>query len=110
MKVILLLVLSFVLATNSFGVVLFRYTDRLTGDERGINYSDKDGNSTVKNPDWLAREILEEDKPYYMDLHKQQIQGRKNQLRGNRELKKNKVRNKLKSLGFTEEEIEVIIN
>ena len=53
-------------------VKLFRYTDKATGKECGISYSDKDGNGIV-NPGWDCVEIEEKDKQQYLDLQKKNL-------------------------------------
>jgi len=63
-----LFISSFAFCDN---VCLWRYTDKITGEERGICYSDKDGNPQV-NKDWNVIEITEGEQQQYIDLKKQQ--------------------------------------
>jgi len=70
---LIVIVLSLLVVANAYAEVkLFRYVDKLTGDEMGICYSDKDGNPQV-NKDWQAIEITENDKEAVIALQKAQI-------------------------------------
>jgi len=67
MKYIIILALIFTTSVCFAEVKLFRYVDKISGDEQGICYSDKDGNPQA-NPSWNAIEISEKDKQKYIDL------------------------------------------
>lgn len=78
-------------------IKLFRFTDRATGEERGICYKNTSIPFTV-NPDWSYEEIQEKDKQHYIDLQRQQWEAKK-------PTEKEHI---LKVLGLTEVQLEKI--
>lgn len=90
-------------------VVLYRYFDKLSGEERGISYSDKDGNAPINNPDWNVEIIPESKKEFYVNLYNVQIKQKQQQADNELKQKKNKAKAKLASQGFTQDEIDGIV-
>lgn len=72
MKTIIIIVSLFLAVTVFADPKLYHYTDKATGEERGICYSDKDGNPQ-DNPLWNHEEIFGDLKDYYIKLQREQI-------------------------------------
>ena len=107
---ILIIILSLFLATSVFAETkLYHYTDKLTGDEKGVCYSGRDGTPAITNPDWNMEEIAEKDKEHYIKLQEKQLKQKQQDAENILNQKKNKAKLKLKTLGLTDEEIEGII-
>ena len=85
---------------------LFRYTDKLTGEERGILYNKED---VIQNPDWNCEEIEEKDKASYISEHQKQIEKKQKEIEKEVKEKNDKARAKLASQGFTQDEIDGIM-
>ena len=68
MKRLLILIVATFVATNCYAE-LWHYTDKVTGEEKGICYSD----SPIDNPNWKSEVISEDQKQQYIDLQKEQI-------------------------------------
>src|SRR3990167_10925264 len=64
MGILFLICLTFAVPCSA-QVKLYRYFDKVLGDERGISYSDKDGNPQ-NNPEWNYEEISEDKKEFYI--------------------------------------------
>lgn len=90
-------------------IKLYRYFDKVSLDERGVSYSDKDGNPPVSNPDWNIEEIPENKKEHYMNIHNTQIKQKQQDVENALKDKKNKAKAKLASQGFTQDEIDGIV-
>lgn len=103
---IVIIMLSLFLATSCLAEVkLWRFTDKISGEERGISYSDKNGNPPINNSDWNAEEISENEKEHYANFYRQQLKDKQNQVESALKDKKNKAKLKLKTQGFTDDEI-----
>lgn len=105
----LLIIVSLFMATSSaFGdVVLWRFTDKVSGEERGICYSDMYGNNPINNPDWNSEVISENDKSKYIDLQVKQIKDKQDAKDLDKKNKKKSIRTKLNML--TKEELDVLL-
>lgn len=108
MRVIIAIVgLAIFSSSICFGdVVLYHYIDKVTGGERGICYSDKDGNPAVTNSDWDMEIIDEKYKDYYVNLQRKQLEEKQEERKTEKTRKKDKTIKKLEQLGFTPDEIE----
>lgn len=110
MKVLITVIAFLIITTNAFGgVVLYRYTDKATGDERGICYSSKNGTAPIANKDWDKEVISESQKAYYVNKHKQQVAAKKAANKALVESEKTKARGKLKTAGYSNKEIDAIL-
>jgi len=108
----LILILALCLISNlAFGdVVTYRYTDKITGDEKGLCYSGIDGSSPLNNPDWNAEVIENKDRAKYVILHKEQRKARKDLKEKALKNKKDKIKTKLKAkAGLTDEEVKILL-
>ena len=85
-------------------VVVHRFWDKASGEERGISYSDNAGNPAVLNSDWDYEVIPREQKDFYIDKHQGQLKTKKDALEAAKELKKKDIRTKLEALGLGKEE------
>ena len=56
-------------------VKLYRYFDKSSGEERGVSYSDKDGNPR-NNSEWDYEEISEDKKEFYIKKQEQEIKSK----------------------------------
>lgn len=90
-------------------VKLIRYTDKVSGDEMGVCYSDKDGNPAITNPDWSMEEISEDKKQHYIDLQIKQIISKQKQIDQDHKKNKSDAKKKLKDMGLSEAEINSFI-
>jgi len=90
-------------------VVLHRYTDKQTGKEMGISYSDLNGDPAISNPDWNVEIIVEKDKDKYIKLQEKQIEKHLKEMEKAREEKAKRVRTKLKELGIDQTDLDAII-
>ena len=108
MKFLIILICLF-LATSVFAEVkLYRYSDIATGEERGVCYSDKDGNSSITNPNWNSEVIPENKKEHYIAIHNVQMKQKQQQDEQALKDKKDKAKAKLTVQGFTADEIKGI--
>lgn len=89
-------------------VVLYRYTDKATGEERGVCYSDKDGNSIV-NPLWIATVITEDKKEYFIKEHEKQIKAKQDAADAELKLKRKGIKERLKTAGLTQEDVDILV-
>jgi len=111
MKKILLVViaLSFCYAANA-DVVLYRYTSKATGNEMGICYSDKDGNSAHNNPDWTVEVIPESQKDYYIKEQRKQQKAKEKIAEDSLKAKRKEIKKKLKAgTPLTDDELEELV-
>jgi hypothetical protein len=109
MRILVILLILMIASPCYAKVVLYRYTDKATGDEMGICYG-HEGNPPVTNPDWDVEVIDETLKKHYMTEHRRQIDKKIKDIKDKLKEKKDKAKLKLKDLGFKDDEIEVIIN
>lgn len=101
---LVLIVVSF--SVNCYAdIKLWRYTDKLTGEERGLAYSE----NSASNPEWNSEVIPESKKKECMDLYKQQQDAKNSSYISEKDRKAKKCKNKLKDLGFDKEEIAAIL-
>ena len=89
--------------------VLHRYTDKATGDERGVCYSDKDGNAAISNPDWDVEVIPESRKHHYMVEQRKQIKAQLKAEKDALKAKRKDIKNKLKGLGLSQSEVDTLV-
>ena len=94
--------------TCSAQVVLHRYFDTISGEERGICYSDVSGTPAINNPAWSVEVIDEKDKKTYMDLYKAQLKTKADARQALIDKEKGTMRTKLTALGLTSKEIDVL--
>lgn len=74
MKTILSLIGVMLIASACYAdAPLWHYTDKATGEERGICYSAE----PINNPDWNSEQITEGQKQGFIDLQKQQQEAKK---------------------------------
>lgn len=103
MRILLILLL---MTQTCFGaVVSYRYTDKATGEERGVCYSDENGNQPINNPDWNVETISEKDRAFYISKQKKQLDDK---LKAQKDIKKD-IKTKLKALGLSQEEVDVLL-
>lgn len=103
---IIIIALSLLVATSCYAEVkLYRYTDKVSGDERGVAYSEV----PVSNPLWNAEAISEKDKQQYINKQKQQFDKVVSDAAKEKDRKSKKCKDKLKALGFDKDEINAIL-
>ena len=96
--IIISLFLAAFLATSAFAEVkLWHYTDKTTGDEMGVSYSDKDGNPPINNPDWNGDVIGEKDKDKYIKLQTKQHKDKQDAEHISLKTKRKIIKDKLKA-------------
>jgi hypothetical protein len=99
-------ILSLIVIANCYAeVLLYRYTDKATGEERGVAY----GITPDPKPEWNYQIIQEDEKLKYIELQEKQLKDKQNAQEAEKDRKKNKAKNKLKGLGFDNEEIRAIL-
>lgn len=112
MKSIKILIIVVLFLSTSFcfaDVVLYRYTDKVTGDEMGMCYSDVNGNSPINNPDWNAEVINEKDKKYYIGEQRKQIKARRKAEKDALKATRKDIKDKLKAQGLTQQEVDILV-
>jgi len=85
---------------------LFRFTDKVNGDERGITYSVR----VPSNENYDVEEIGEDKKQFYLDLLRQQEKAKQEALEADRKKTRKTTFVKLEALGFVKKEIEILLN
>ena len=91
------------------GVVLYRYTDKASGEERGLCYGNE-GAPPVENPEWDVEIINEEMEKFYIAKHKSERDKKEKKIKEDREKDKEKAKKELEDLGISDETIEAILN
>lgn len=110
MKLIITILIIFLTLPCVAEVKLFRYTDKATGDERGICYSDKDGNPAIVNPDWDMEIIEEKDKKTYIKLYNKQIQAKRNKVKKELKAKRKIIKDKLKAgTPLSQQDVDILV-
>lgn len=113
MRLLKIFIVLLVMTNLCYGdILLFRYYDTATGEERGICYSDINGNSPISNPSWSIEIIKETQMDYYMDLHRKQLKDKQKAYDTNLKNKKKDIKDKLKAIAgisFTDEEIDIML-
>ncbi len=94
--IFLLLILSFALPCFA-DVVLHRYTNKITSDEEGVCFSDKDGNPAVLTPERNVEIIDESEKEYYVKEHQKQLKAKQKAIKDDLKAKKKIIKDKLKA-------------
>ncbi len=108
MRILLIVfLLSLVPFVCNAEVVLHRYYEG--AEERGISYSDKDGNMAANNPAWSCEIIPEKDKEMYIALQKQQYRAKLDADKALINKEKGTARTKLKASGLSDKEISVLL-
>ena len=93
------------LTASSVDPKLWRYSDKITGDEKGVCYSEK----AIDNPSWNSQVIKEDQKDYYIKLKNQQDKAKQEQQAADKDAKAKKCADKLKALGFDKDDISLIL-
>lgn len=105
MKILIIALSLLVTASCYADGNLYRYTDKVTGDERGVSYSDQ----PIVNPQWNSEIITEKDKKKYIDKQNQQTEKINSDAAKKADRKKKKASNKLKQLGLDKDEVNAIL-
>ena len=106
---IIIIALSLLIATSCYAEVqLYRYTDKITGDEAGISYSDKDGNP-MSNPNWIAEVITEDKKEHFIKEREKQIKAKQDAIDADLKSKRKGIKERLKSAGLTQQDVDLLV-
>lgn len=89
--------------------VLYRYTDKITGDEMGVCYSGEDGTPAITNPDWNMEIIPEKQKQHYINEQRKQQKAKEKAVKDALKAKKKDIKDKLKAQGLTQEEVDILV-
>ena len=85
---------------------LWRYVDKVTGEERGVCFSDV----PIDNPDWTATQIPAAQQDYYVKLQDKQIKDKIKAEKNALKAKKKVIKDKLKSgTPLTSEEADILV-
>lgn len=95
---------------DSSATVIHRYTDKVTGEERGLSNSSVDNVPAISNPDWNTEVIPEGQRQYYINEYRKQIKAKQKIKEDTLKAKRKMIKDKLKAgTPLSQEDVDLLV-